>query len=481
MGTEMTSGVLLGMGHILTNAPYFVLACALFWRQRRYSGQATALVFSAFVLAHGGSGFLLTAFYAGNVWWPPIQFTLFCLGSLALLLWMFHITFARALYCFLLMRAVYTAILYIVLNAFMLARPGQYIGFDETPLFTLVALLATGAAFPFLLRYFTGPLRAAFSELNDKVIRQLCVPPVLFFLLDQAYSTIRNTLEYDSFQKAAIFVFMLLTGLATYYVNLRMVLDTARHTRLAAEAKMKEQALAADNAALTKMNRMRTEFIQDMSHEMKTPLTVIATGIDYADREIRKTDIDLPEAGEALNTVRDETQRLGRMISGMVDLASMEAGRNRKRVNFAALLRSSAETFRLTVKQRNITLTVDIADSLPDVFVEKDRFVQVMTNLFANAAAHTQSGRVALTADYDDPYITVRVRDTGDGVPPGLLPDVFRRGVSSRGGTGYGLYVCKAVVEAHGGTIQIENAADGAGAVVRFTVPVYGGQEAGHT
>lgn len=261
---------------------------------------------------------------------------------------------------------------------------------------------------------------------------------------------------------------------------LALVLGFAHTERAMAESRRKEQEYAEENAALDKLNRMKTEFMQDMSHEMKNPLTVIATGIDYADREIKKKDTDFSEAGEALNTVRDETQRLGRMIKGMVDLASMETSRNRKRINFAVLLHNSAEAFRLTFEQRNITLTVDIADGLPDVFIENDRFVQVMTNLFANAADHTQNGRIFLSADYDDSYITVRVRDTGAGVPPGLLSDVFKRGVSGRGGTGYGLYLCRVIVEAHGGTIEVENGPDGIGAVVTFTVPVYGGQEAGH-
>jgi hypothetical protein len=274
------NGLLLGISHILTNAPYFVLVCALFWRQRRYSARTTALAFGAFAVLHGASDVLLTALCPGGAWWLPIQFTLFCVFSIALLFWMYRISFAKALYAFLMIRAVYASVLYIVLNAFRLAMPGQVVHLGETPLFTPAALLATGAVFPFLWRYFTGRLRAAFSELDEKTIRQLCIPPVLFFTLDQFYSAIRDSLEYDSIQTAAIFLFMLLTGLATYYVNLRMVMDSARrarreaelHTRLALQAGRYEQL--AESMARTRQAR----------HDLRHHLSVIDAYMERNDR-----------------------------------------------------------------------------------------------------------------------------------------------------------------------------------------------------
>ena len=236
----------------------------------------------------------------------------------------------------------------------------------------------------------------------------------------------------------------------------------------------------SENELLDKLNRTKTEFLQDMSHEMKAPLTVIATGIDFADREIHKESAGLERAAAALDNIREETQRLGRMVGGMVNLASMsEISENRKRIDFAALLRNSAETFRPALEQRNNRLSVEIAPGLPDVFVEHDQFARVMTNLLSNAADHTRDGQLILSADFDSAFITVRLSDTGDGIERPLLPKVFGRGVSGRGGTGYGLYICKTVVEAHGGTINIESEA-GRGTAVTFTVPVYGGQEAGH-
>ena len=236
-------------------------------------------------------------------------------------------------------------------------------------------------------------------------------------------------------------------------------------------------ALGMENAMLTRLNRMKTEFLQDMSHEMQNPLTVIATGIDFADEQVRSGG-DIAETRGALEIVRDETQRLGRMIRGMVRLAETNTSHGgRKRTDLAALLRSDAEAFRMVLKRKNNTLRVELAPGLPDVFVEADRFRQIINNLLVNAHRHTRDGQITLSAAAEGAFITVCVADTGEGIVPALLPRIFERGVSGRRGTGYGLHLCRTIVEAHGGVISIESA-PGKGTAVRFTVPVYGGQDA---
>jgi len=225
---------------------------------------------------------------------------------------------------------------------------------------------------------------------------------------------------------------------------------------------------------------IKRAFLQDMSHEMKSPLNAIVTSIEFADMQIDAEQGKLPKAGEALDYAREEALRLGRMVDGMVNLTAMsQSGKNRKRVNFSDLLKTSAGAFRALTEQRGNTLDTEIAPGLPHVFIESDQFAQVMTNILTNAADHTQNGRITLTAECDNAYITVCLTDTGEGISPELLPYIFERGISGKGGTGYGLYISKTVVEAHGGRITIDSE-QGKGTAVTFTVPVYGGQEAGH-
>lgn len=247
-------------------------------------------------------------------------------------------------------------------------------------------------------------------------------------------------------------------------------------------AKMKrhEEFLAEHNMLLKRLNTRKNEFLQNMRHEMKNPLTVMATGIDFSDGQISREKEAMPEVREALEIVRMETLRLGRMIESMAVLASMdEISENRRRVDFAALLTHSAELFRLELAQKNIDIRIDLESDMPDVFIEKDRFIQVIANLLANAAAHTKNGRITLTANCDKFFITVCVADNGVGIPNDIISHVFDRGFSGRGSTGYGLHLCKTIIEAHGGIIEIESE-PGEGTAITFTLPVYSGQEAGH-
>jgi len=223
-------------------------------------------------------------------------------------------------------------------------------------------------------------------------------------------------------------------------------------------------------------NKTKSRFLAMMSHEIRTPLTVIATGIDFADEKISKGS-SVPIIRNALDVIRKETQRLGRMVNGMLNLASIsDTDEVRKRVDFSALLNDSAEVFRLTLEKLNNTLVVNISPGLPDVFVEADRFTQIITNILTNAAGHTQNGTVTISTEYDETFITVRITDTGVGINPDILPFIFEYGISGRENTGYGLYLCKTIVEAHGGSIEVESKL-GKGTTIMFTVPVYGGQE----
>ena len=339
-----------------------------------------------------------------------------------------------------------------------------------------------------------GPLLAMFiipfTVLGTYYALMPLIPSVMSGISALRIKSLRRN-PYNALYLIAIMTFVIwgpLTKLAMndfYFVpgianNMFLILSQCILLSISyAEAKREAEELAVSNELLSKLSRQKTEFLQDMSHEMRAPLNVIATGIDFADRQIKKESIDISEVSDALDTVRDETQRIGRMITGMVELASMnEISVNRRRTDFAVLLNDCAGVVRVTMEQQDNSLHIEIAPGMPDVFVEGDRFTQVVLNLLNNAAENTDGGRITLSTEYDSAYITVRVSDTGDGIEPELLPRVFERGVSGSGSTGYGLYICKTVVEAHGGTINIESAR-GEGTTVTFTVPVYGGQ-AGH-
>jgi signal transduction histidine kinase len=228
---------------------------------------------------------------------------------------------------------------------------------------------------------------------------------------------------------------------------------------------------------LEEINRTKTVFLQDIKHEARNPFLIISLGTDAARQYI--TDGMAEEADKALTVIQNEAVRLGRMINAMVEMADMSgSSKNREQTDFTRLLNHCAETFRLGMEQKRNTLRVVIAPDLPFVYAEAEQLERVPVNLLSNANDCTENGEVTLEASTRDDYITVIVRDTGCGINPELLPRVFERGVSGKGGKGYGLSICKTIVEAHGGAVEIESE-PGKGTAVTFTIPVYSGQREG--
>jgi signal transduction histidine kinase len=261
------------------------------------------------------------------------------------------------------------------------------------------------------------------------------------------------------------------------FVSVSAVLGTMLylHFKLYNEQQKK---LDEQNHILERASRAKTEFLSNASHEMRTPLTVISVYVQTV-AEILDDMGDAVRDGaamELLHNAQQEIMRLARMVGGMLTLTAISENTDRQMLDFSTLLHSSMEMFSLHLQKRGTTLTEEIAAGLT-VFGNADLLAQVMANLIQNAAAYTHLGEVTLRAEKKGQEVLVTVKDTGDGISPELLPHVFERGVST-GGTGFGLYLCKMVVESHGGRIWIESE-PGNGTAVTFALPVYEGQYGG--
>ena len=236
-----------------------------------------------------------------------------------------------------------------------------------------------------------------------------------------------------------------------------------------------QKKLDEQNIVLAQANRAKTEFLANASHEMRTPLTVTSVNIQVVMKILENMGDNLsdPEARELLKSAQSEIMRLSRMVGGMLTLASMSEVTDRQKLDFSALLQSSVEMLRLTLAERGNALETSIEKELT-VFGNADLLAQVLSNILQNTRAHTENGVVTVSAKRKHGEISVTVRDTGTGIAPELLPRVFERGIST-GGTGFGLFLCKTVVESHGGRIWIESE-PGKGTTVFYTLPVYEGQ-----
>jgi signal transduction histidine kinase len=241
-----------------------------------------------------------------------------------------------------------------------------------------------------------------------------------------------------------------------------------------------QKKLNEQNSTLEQANKTKTEFLTNASHEMRTPLTVVSVNIQMVMgllKDIEKQ-AENADAEKLLISSQNEIMRLSRMVGGMLTLASMSENTDKQKLDLTSLLKSGIEMLRLNVESRSNTLKSDIEPGL-FVFGNADLLSQVLTNLLQNARAYTENGTVTVTATKQGSEITVTVSDTGTGIPPEFLPNVFDRGVST-GGTGFGLYLCKTVVESHGGRIWIESPAENdCGTAVCYVLPFYEGQFGG--
>ncbi len=274
----------------------------------------------------------------------------------------------------------------------------------------------------------------------------------------------------DSVTEIATLTFVLFEALAIFYTTI----EEAKSARNAE----REAVIHAKN--LESVINMKTEFLQDMSHEMKTPLNVISTGADYAKRQLLENNVSIEQTKETIDVIRDETARLGRMIGGMVDMANLAAVDNRQKIDFANLLHDCIRSFEVIGKKTQNNLSSSIPQDLPFIFVDKESMITVLNNLLINSMQHTSCGVIEVAASFDNSYIMIEIRDNGSGIDSELLPNVTDRGVTGADGMGIGLYLCKTVVSAHGGEFLVQSEKD-VGTTVTFTVPVYGGQEEGHS
>jgi signal transduction histidine kinase len=252
--------------------------------------------------------------------------------------------------------------------------------------------------------------------------------------------------------------------------------------------------LADDFNAMAQQVRVsrdaQRDFVANVSHELKTPLTSIQ---GYSQAILDGTAADAETVGRSAGIIHDEAERMGRMVSELLDLARIESGQITMRqepVSLSTLLETLIERFRLRADEARIALAAQLVE-LPSVIGDGDRLTQVFANLLDNALKHTpQGGKVTVSARLVTPppgvqkrkpappaSVEVAVSDSGAGIPPEDLARVFERfyqvdkSRKHTGSVGLGLAIAREIVEAHGGSIKAESVV-GLGTRITVLLPV---------
>lgn len=230
--------------------------------------------------------------------------------------------------------------------------------------------------------------------------------------------------------------------------------------------------LRTANASLGHMNKLKSDLMETISHEARTPLAVLSSYAGLVSMELRDKGVDVQTADD-LDKIVFEAKRVAGLIDSMKRMAlhSEESGK-RVALDIAPLMEQTARLYRPILERSHIALAVEAPENLPAIFGCPEELTQVFFNILQNAKNHTQSGSITVTIADSGEYIKVNVRDTGCGIPSELLPRIFEKGVSGGDGSGLGLFVSQEIVEAHGGTVQIESQ-PGCGTAVTILLPIY--------
>jgi signal transduction histidine kinase len=250
------------------------------------------------------------------------------------------------------------------------------------------------------------------------------------------------------------------------------------NSRLYAQERRLRQELEDLNQKVQEANRLKTEFVTVVTHELRSPLTSIA---GYLDLLLEDGHEGAAAREEYLQIVKRNADRLLRLINDLLDLARLEAGKlelKRVPLDLEGLIREVSGALRPQIEAKGQHLHLDLATPLPAVTGDPERLTQILLNLVANAHKYTpQGGNITVATRAERAGVGIAVQDTGIGLSAEEQQQLFTKFfraqhplVQEAGGTGLGLAIARALVDLHGGTLTVVSA-PGQGAIFKVTLP----------
>ncbi|HYF96383.1 MAG TPA: HAMP domain-containing sensor histidine kinase [Symbiobacteriaceae bacterium] len=226
-------------------------------------------------------------------------------------------------------------------------------------------------------------------------------------------------------------------------------------------------------AQLEGYEKRRREFLANVAHELRTPLSYIRGYAQAVAEGLVKTDED---RDRYLHIVQEESVRLGRLVDDLMDLAQMEEGQlsfDLQPLDLALPIQQAADAILPQAEEKGVAVSVNLPPDLPQPLADGGRIQQVVFNLLDNALRHTPAGgRLTVAARREGSQVVVSVADTGEGIPPEDLPMVFERFRKRHSqGRGLGLAIVRSIIRCHGGDVSVASE-PGRGSTFSFTLPL---------
>lgn len=260
--------------------------------------------------------------------------------------------------------------------------------------------------------------------------------------------------------------------------------EVTERKRAEAEIQAYSEQLKAKNEALSRLDKLKDEFLANTSHELRTPLNGI---IGIAESMLDGAAGTLaPQQMHNLSMVASSGRRLANLVNDILDFSKLKhqgLELDNKPLDMHSMTEVVLTLSQPLVGQKSLQLENAIEVNLPLVQADEQRVTQILHNLVGNAIKFTESGTVAVSAAVQDDMLAVSVSDTGIGIPPDKIDSIFQSfeqvdasATRSYGGTGLGLSITRQLVELHGGAICVASTVD-QGSQFTFTLPLYQGSE----
>lgn len=234
-----------------------------------------------------------------------------------------------------------------------------------------------------------------------------------------------------------------------------------------------------DNTVQQKLEDMRREFVANVSHELKTPLTSIKS---YSETLLEGASEDKDTLNKFLNVINSEADRMARLVKDLLQLSRFDINKmqwNIEKFSLSSIVYSLVDKMMLEINSKNQMVDIKVEDDLPEILADRDRIEQVVVNILTNALKYTPNdGSIMIRISKKGKSILFEVEDTGIGIPQRDIGRIFERfyrvdKARSRemGGTGLGLAIAKEIIEYHKGIIYVESQI-GKGTTVSVEMPI---------
>jgi len=251
------------------------------------------------------------------------------------------------------------------------------------------------------------------------------------------------------------------------------------HTDLEHKVADRTQALVVANQRLADLSRLKSQFLANVNHELRTPLSAV---LGYGELLLRKTEGQIDAAQtENIHKLLNTTERLLNLINSLLDLAKIEAGRMEfcaEPIKVPELINDIAGTIAPMLEGRNVDVVREIATGVPTLNTDPEKLRQIILNLLSNAVKFTERGEIKVSALQENGSLKLVVSDTGIGIKKEELENIFEEfhrsnlpGTRKYEGSGLGLAIVKKLVQFLGGDISVESEV-GKGSVFTVTLPL---------